>query len=72
MIDLFAFVMENDPNPPDFIWHLIEEGKCRQLCRSQPDEMDEDEAQALQEKRSEYYNKELLKVLKTISPFRNP
>ena len=47
MIDLFAFVMENDPNPPDFIWHLIEEGKCRQLCRSQPDEMDEDEAQAL-------------------------
>jgi len=36
--------MDHDPSPPDFVWQLVEEGKCRQLCRAEPDEMDEDEA----------------------------
>jgi len=34
--------------------------------------MDEDESVALDEKRNDYYNKALIKVLKSIIPFKHP
>jgi hypothetical protein len=64
--------MENDTNPPDFIQQLVDDGKVRQVCRKNPQDMDEEEQKFLLDKKLEYYKLEPLKILKSLIPFKHP
>jgi len=43
MIELLSFLKLNDPNPPDFVGKMVDEGKCKPSVRQYPSSMDENE-----------------------------
>lgn len=72
MTDLLTVLKTQDPNPPDFIGKLVDEGFCKQSVRQYPGSMDENEKRLLRQRQLKYYSKNALKVLHSIAPFKNP
>ena len=72
MMDLFSFLRKNDPNPPDFISRMVDEGLCKPSCRQYPGSMDEHEQRLLKERQMKYYNKAAIKIILDIIPFQKP
>ena len=71
MIELLPFLIEHDPNPPDFIGELLEEGKCPTSARQFPNSLSNEQQNFLLSKQVLYYKREALNVLKDICPLKN-
>lgn len=72
MIDLLPFCIANDPNPPDFIGQMIDDGKCRQSVKMYPGSMDKEELGILKARKSAHYKKEAWQILFNLIPAVKP
>ena len=51
---------------------MIDDGKCRQLCRQYPNSLEDEERATLKQRKHEYYKKESWRILFDMIPVHKP
>lgn len=72
MKSLFEFCIDNDPNPPNLIQELSDEGLIRSAIAEEGNEskLNHEEKQELKQRRLVYYGKEWIKTLTNFLPYK--